>query len=293
MKRVRTRLKIRASFVAYLLTIALLASLETCVGAMIALAVHELAHLLAGRCVGETFDCIELTPFGGVMTSESESAFYKGWRGAVVAAAGPIGNYAAILALSTPALQHILGDGISRQAMLANAVMMFFNLLPALPLDGGRVVFSLGCYSLGVSRMIQLLCGVGVALGVALIGMSTFGLAHYGVLNLSALIVGAYLIESAIRSRSALLVQNLYTVVHERRTRHDEFKRLQIFEVSDQTRLLSVLGPMERCEVAGFVIRSGQETRFIDEETVCKALLINPMMSIGDVECEKEQKKDT
>lgn len=292
MRRVRTRLKIRASFVVYLLTIALLASLETCVGAIIALVSHELAHLIVGRCVGEKFDCIELTPFGGVMTSSRENAFYKGWRGALVAAAGPMGNYAAILALATPAMQRILGNAISRQAMLANAVMMLFNLLPALPLDGGRIVFSLGCYSLGVSRMIRLLCNVGVALGITLIAMSGFGFAHYGVLNLSALIVGAYLIESAVRSRSALLVQNLYAVVHERRTQHNQFKRMQIYEVSDQTRLLSVLEPMERCELAGFVIRSGQETRFIDEETVCKALLLNPMMSIGDVECEKAQKKD-
>ena len=260
---------------------------------MIALAAHELAHLLAGRCVGEEFDCIELTPFGGVMTSNRENAFYKGWRGALVAAAGPMGNYAAILVLATPALQQILGEAISRQAMLANAVMMFFNLLPALPLDGGRLVFSLGCYSLGVSRMIRVLCNIGIMLGIALIGVSGFGFAHYGVLNLSALIVGTYLIESALRSRSALLVQNLYAVVHERCARNSQFRRMQIFEVDSQTKLLSVLEPMERCDVAGFVIRAGQETRFINEETVCKALLLDPMMSIGDVGREKAQKMDT
>ena len=292
MRPVHTRLKIRASFIAYLLTIAVLASWETCIGAMIALVVHELAHLLVGRCMGEEFDCIELTPFGGMMTSDRKNTIHNGWRGALLAAAGPMGNYAAILALATPALQRILGDTVSRQAMLANAVMMLFNLLPALPLDGGRIVFSLGCYSLGVSRMIRLLCNVGIMLGIALIGMSGFGLAHYGVINLSALLVGAYLIESAVRSRSALLVQNLYAVVHERRAQNNQFKRMQIFEVNGQTNLLSVLEPMEQCDTAGFVIRTGQETRFIDEEAVCKALLLDPMMSIEDVGREKAQKKD-
>ena len=291
MRYVRTRLNIHVSFVVYLLTIALLASLETCIGAIIALVVHELAHLIAGRCVGEEFDCIELTPFGGVMTSKRKNAFYKGWRGALVAAAGPMGNYAMILALATPALQQILGNAISRQAMLANAVMMLFNLLPALPLDGGRVVFSLGCYSLGVSRMIRVLCNIGIALGVMLISVSAFGFAHYGVLNLSALIVGAYLIESAVRSRSALLVQNLYAVVHERSAQHSRCKRMQIFEVDSQTTLLSLLEPMERCDVAGFVIRSESSIRFIDEESVCKALLLDAMMPIGDVKCEKAQKR--
>ena len=138
------RLTVRASFVAYLLTIALFASVDACLSAIIALAVHESSHLLVGRCLGERFDRIEIAPFGGLITSAQGNVPPKGWRGALIAAAGPIGNYFAIMVLTAPMLQHALGEAFLKQAVLANSVMMLFNLLPVLPLDGGRIAFSLG-----------------------------------------------------------------------------------------------------------------------------------------------------
>ena len=277
------KIRVRASFLLYLATLALLGSAGMGLGAAAALFVHELAHLLAGRCVGERFERMELTPFGGVMTAAGESSPVKGWRGALVAAAGPLGNYAAILALSAPALQALLGHELARQIMLANAVMMAFNLLPALPLDGGRIAFSLGCYALGVSRTIRVLSDLGVALGAAMLAMSGFGMARWGVLNLSALIVGGYLIVLALKVRTAMLAQNLYAVIHERCARASRVRRMQLFEAPADAPLLALLEPMERCDAAGFIVRSEGAARFVGEETVCLALLSDPTAQIGRV----------
>lgn len=277
------RLTVRASFVAYLLTIALFASVNACLGAIIALAVHEASHLLIGFCLGERFDRIEIAPFGGLITSEQGNVPFKGWRGALIAAAGPIGNYFAIMVLSAPVLQRVLSDAFLKQAVLANTVMMLFNLLPVLPLDGGRIAFSLGYYIFGVSQMIRILCAGGVALGVALIGLSAFGFARFGIINLSAVIVGGYLIASAVHCYSAMLTENLYAVVHERCTRTTPIRHMKVFQAAEGAKVLSLLKPMEQCESAGFIVRTDSGACYLDEEIVCQALLRDPAMTIGEV----------
>ena len=290
MSEQRLRVKIRPSFVLYLITFALLGSPGACAGAVLALTVHELAHLLVGRALGERFAQVELTPFGGVITGRPDQSTQKGWRGALIAAAGPLGNACAIALLTAPAVRGAIGEELARQAALLNAVMMGFNLLPALPLDGGRIAFSLGFYVLGASKLIRLLSDLGVALGTALTVLSAFGYARYGLLNLSALIVGVYLIISAMRSRAALLTENLYAVVHERSARPRSMRRVQLYHVPQDVPLCSLLDAIERCDASGFLVASGTGERYLSEARVLTALLADPLQSIGEIAAEVGQK---
>lgn len=274
------RLKVRASFVAYLAAVALLASPQACAGAVLALSVHELAHLLAGKSVGERFDRVELTPFGGVITGGSCAS---GWRGALVAAAGPLGNYAALLALASPALLRWTGEEFIRQAMLANAVMMAFNLLPALPLDGGRIAYCLLSGVTGVSRAIACLSSLGVVLGATLACASAFGLARWGFLNLSALITGGYLAFSAAQTRTSMIVQNLTAVIRERQSRGKAIRRVRLYETPSSLKTISLAALMESCEEALFLTRLADGTYLLEEDDVCRALLDAPQKSVCEI----------
>lgn len=71
---------------------------------------------------------------------------------ALVAAAGPLANlamafaWALALKLSTVAPENTFSaamEAMSRAGIIVNLVFMFLNLLPILPLDGGRIVASL------------------------------------------------------------------------------------------------------------------------------------------------------
>jgi len=126
-------------------------------GAMCALALfasvvaHELAHALVARRFGVRTDAITLFLFGGVATLEEEPRSPK--ADAVIALAGPA--LSALLALAALAVviaaDRFIGHGPVRDALgalgtyvvVANAVLAVFNLVPAYPMDGGRVLRAL------------------------------------------------------------------------------------------------------------------------------------------------------
>ncbi len=112
---------------------------------------HELAHALVARRFGVRTSTITLFLFGGVATLEEEPSSPR--ADALVALAGPAMSAAlAIVAFAALfALDRALPPGIARDAagllgtyvMLANAVLAAFNMLPAYPMDGGRVLRAL------------------------------------------------------------------------------------------------------------------------------------------------------
>lgn len=101
-------------------------------------AVHELGHLLAASAYGWRIREIKLLPFGGVMETE-EAGTVSAAEEAVVAAAGPLQN------VWMGAAAWLLGRYSGFDAdwadyiIQANVTIALFNLLPILPLDGGKL----------------------------------------------------------------------------------------------------------------------------------------------------------
>lgn len=105
---------------------------------------HELGHALTAKRFGVQTKDITLYPFGGVASITSQPA---PWAELVIALAGPAVNLL-IAALIYPwiilpaELTNLEGSQISVPAKLlyTNIALAVFNLLPALPMDGGRVL---------------------------------------------------------------------------------------------------------------------------------------------------------
>jgi len=112
--------------------------------------IHEFAHALVARACGIRTRSIALFLFGGVATLEAEPE--KPAADALIALAGPAVS-ALLAALSYGALRGVdrvvapaQADAVA--AILAymiwvNAVLAIFNLIPAYPMDGGRVLRAL------------------------------------------------------------------------------------------------------------------------------------------------------
>jgi Zn-dependent protease/predicted transcriptional regulator len=141
---------------------------------------HELGHALAARYFSIKTSHITLLPIGGV--AQLESIPEKPKEELVVALAGPLVNVA-IAALLFPFLQ----AGNMREAlevarlghqnflpslMVVNVWLALFNMIPAFPMDGGRVLRALLSFKFPRHVATRLAAAIGqvLAMGFVFIG---------------------------------------------------------------------------------------------------------------------------
>jgi Zn-dependent protease len=183
---------------------------------------HELGHALVARREGIAVEEINLNLFGG-LTQMSRDAASPG-EDFKVAIAGPLATFGVILlclAIDLPIVgASRLGHAIALDSsiritpvllslswlLLMNVLLLAFNLLPAFPLDGGRVARSIVWRMTGDKRrgtMVASRLGQGLALILAGVGLWwTATSASFGGVWLMAL---AYLMWQSCR---AALVQS-------------------------------------------------------------------------------------
>lgn len=137
--------------------------------------IHELAHSLVAKARGMRVSRIVLFIFGGVSSLEGETpgAAPEAW----IAGVGPLTSFALGLIFwlisSAFGVQTPIGAA-SGYLAYANIVLAIFNLLPALPLDGGRVLHALIWASTNdrmratvvAARVGRLIAGAIIAVGV-------------------------------------------------------------------------------------------------------------------------------
>jgi Zn-dependent protease len=147
----------------------------------VSVVLHEFGHVFAARRYGiKTFD-ITLLPIGGVASLERMPE--RPAQEVVVALAGPAVNLviAAMLVILLGArfdLEQMTQLELARSTMMgrvaaANISLLVFNLIPAFPMDGGRVLRALLAVRLGYTRATRAAAFVGQALAflLALIGL--------------------------------------------------------------------------------------------------------------------------
>jgi Zn-dependent protease len=134
---------------------------------------HELGHALTARHYGIPTRDITLYPIGGVARLErlSERPLEEFW----IALAGPAVNVAIAILLAglwflsggasaADAVESATGGGFITGLLAANVVLVLFNMLPAFPMDGGRVLRALLTPLLGRLRATNVAAGLGVVM---------------------------------------------------------------------------------------------------------------------------------
>jgi Zn-dependent protease len=143
---------------------------------------HELGHALAARRYGIQTKDITLYPIGGVARLEKMPE--KPVQELVVAFAGPAVNIVIMLLLTPFILQADLQPAGSEEVFiinqsnflamlgLLNVWLAVFNLIPAFPMDGGRVLRALLSIKLSRVRATEIASVIGkvLAVGFALAG---------------------------------------------------------------------------------------------------------------------------
>jgi len=144
---------------------------------------HELAHALTAKRYGIKTRDITLLPIGGMAQLERtpDDPKQEGW----VTLAGSAVNVVIALALfawlqSTGGLEplntlSVTGGSFLMRLMTVNVFLVIFNMLPAFPMDGGRVLRALLAMRMEYTRATQIAAhlGQGLALLFGFIGLLT------------------------------------------------------------------------------------------------------------------------
>jgi Zn-dependent protease/CBS domain-containing protein len=130
---------------------------------------HEFGHIFTARAFGVATPVVTLLPIGGV--AQLERIPEKPSEEFLVAIAGPLVNVAIALVLIAVAPTHLSAAHLA--AMESNQVSMvdrlaevnialaLFNLIPAFPMDGGRVLRALLASRLGYLRATEIAATIG------------------------------------------------------------------------------------------------------------------------------------
>lgn len=161
--------------------------------AMGSILLHELGHALCAVLCGQPPLELEITPLGCLLRLEDEAALPSVKR-LLTILAGPLTT--ALLCLLALRLTGagLLAREMGRLLLTANAALLVLNLVPAMPLDGGRMLALVLGLLLPAATVRRVMRGVSTAAGLVLIGLNAAVCLRYGGWNLSLMCAGCFMI---------------------------------------------------------------------------------------------------
>lgn len=240
-----------------------------------AVLVHEWAHVLVSVALGMTVTEMELFPFG--CAAKLECFAVSRVKEIIVAAAGPLANMAvacAVFFIDKYAFDIAVKDRI----IASNLALAAVNMLPALPLDGGRIMRAVFASFMGYKRATKLMAAGGIFFAAVIVGIGVWA-AFHEALNASFFIMGFFLCLAAVKE----LKSAPYTLIRDftgkrqqldkRKTMHiNRFAAMQTEPVRDIMREfeagkynivtvldkdMGVLGELSERDILGGMVQKG------------------------------------
>jgi Zn-dependent protease len=278
---------------AILLTIGFVLTIFACV------ILHELGHALTAKKFNHSTRDIIILPIGGV--ARLESIPEKPIEELLVAVAGPLVNVAIsgilffVLVFSNgfPIMSNINAispDNFLYMLFLVNLVLAFFNLIPAFPMDGGRVLRALLTLKLNRVKATRIAASAGQVIAIFFV---LFGLFNNPVLVLIGIFVylGAQSESDQVKTKSNLKgfkVRDVLMQKYEVLDSHDTLQRAVDILLNGQTKDFlvkegeNITGTLSRNELIKGLSEKGKDAP-VKNAMNHSVIYLNPDSPLDDI----------
>lgn len=175
---------------------------------------HELAHIITARLYKIKLDKILFTPIG-LIARLNYTSYKNDFKEMLICAAGPISNI--IMALLGYILNSYFWDNskIVSFFILSNISILILNILPVLPLDGGKIFRVVLLSSFGYKRTIKIFFFLSHIISIILIVLGVYQLMNCWY-NLSLLFVGIFIYLCMYKEKDEFQFILMRDLIHKR-----------------------------------------------------------------------------
>lgn len=207
--------------------------------------IHELSHILAAKLYGMKVEKALLTPLGmaaRINYTSSENSIHE----IIVHAAGPLSNI--LMAGTGYLINSYFLDNSEKMSffILANLSILCLNILPVLPLDGGRIFKSILLENFGYRRTISIFFILSRIISAGLIGVGIYQLLNCWY-NMSLLFIGIFIYTWMYKEKEEMQ----FTLIREwvlksRDCINDSTCKIEYIECDWQKKSIEVIGEFRR-----------------------------------------------
>ncbi|MCL6625399.1 MAG: M50 family metallopeptidase [Alicyclobacillus shizuokensis] len=267
------RIRVHPLFLALLLLAVIIGFWRNMVVLFILVMLHELGHAMAANYLGYEVEEISLLPFGGVARLAYGRLGFVPRDEALIAIAGPLVNVLLIGVSYGLDAGGLWSVEFTSEVVRLNLWLVVFNLLPGLPLDGGRILRAARAREIGFEQATQEVYGVAFVLAIVLVilgGVSMWaGMPHLGMV-----ILAAFLLITAWSGMRDIRVETIRFLDAKRRSERRQTLEVRAFAAPAQATVRDVVRRFspDHYHMVYVLGASGQVATILEEDELLAAV---------------------
>jgi len=216
------------------------------------LMIHEFAHILAVNYLGGRVEKVGVLPLGLRAQFRGLEKLHA-WERYVIYSAGSIANV--ITAAWTFSVSRMSYFGIPwlEELALFNIVLCVFNLIPALPLDGGRILKQFLSNRIGMLRANRIMLKLGLCISIFLIFLGFLQVVLYSY-NITLLCAAMYIRRQNKEMKPALQMEFFNILDRKKAPARSRLVPVKIIHIPDDATLKFALERLTMDHRAAFYI---------------------------------------
>lgn len=235
---------------------------------------HELGHSLVAEIKGYKLNKITLMPFGAIVQGNFDKPYIK--DDLIISLAGPITNLLIAVLFVASWWVYPISYPYTQVVVQANLSMAIVNLLPALPLDGGRILFSILRLKF-TKKTANIICKIlGVILSCIL--LTLFIISIFSTPNISLLFFSLFVLFGVLsKEKENNYIRAYVGVSREKLLKGVRISRFALDKDASVKRLVNLIDGDALNEVV--ILDGNEKLATLSEENIRKIILTGKLKS--------------